>query len=95
MSRPVTLFTGQWADLTLDDLAEKCGGWGFDGLELACWGDHFDVAQAVGDAGYCAGRSPTSSTPPALPRSVPWRSSTRPSSAALRCSRSCAPTTPT
>jgi sugar phosphate isomerase/epimerase len=56
MSRPVTLFTGQWADLTLDDLAEKCGGWGFDGLELACWGDHFDVAQAVNDSGYCAGR---------------------------------------
>ena len=47
MSRPVTLFTGQWADLTLEELAEKCGGWGFDGLELACWGDHFDVAQAV------------------------------------------------
>ena len=56
MSRPVTLFTGQWADLTLEDLAEKCGGWGFDGLELACWGDHFDVAEAVSDPGYCAGR---------------------------------------
>src|ERR687897_885233 len=47
MSRPVTLFTGQWADLPLADLAAKCGDWGFDGLELACWGDHFDVAQAV------------------------------------------------
>ena len=45
MSRPVTLFTGQWADLPLADLAEKCGDWGFDGLELACWGDHFDVAR--------------------------------------------------
>ena len=56
MSRPVTLFTGQWADLPLEDLAEKCGGWGFDGLELACWGDHFDVAEALRDAGYCAGR---------------------------------------
>ena len=56
MSRPVTLFTGQWADLTLEELAEKCGGWGFDGLELACWGDHFDVAEAVSDSGYCAGR---------------------------------------
>jgi len=56
MSRPVTLFTGQWADLTLEELAEKCGGWGFDGLELACWGDHFDVARAVSDSGYCAGR---------------------------------------
>jgi sugar phosphate isomerase/epimerase len=56
MSRPVTLFTGQWADLSLEELARKCGEWGFDGLELACWGDHFDVAQAVSDPSYCAGR---------------------------------------
>jgi sugar phosphate isomerase/epimerase len=54
MSRPVTLFTGQWADLPLAELAEKCGGWGFDGLELACWGDHFDVRAALSDDGYCA-----------------------------------------
>ncbi len=56
MSRPVTLFTGQWADLTLEDVAAKCAGWGFDGLELACWGDHFDVRQAVTDDAYCDGR---------------------------------------
>src|SRR5919198_3285005 len=56
MARPVTLFTGQWADLPLDELAAKGGEWGFDGLELACWGDHFDVAQAVAGTGYCAGR---------------------------------------
>jgi sugar phosphate isomerase/epimerase len=56
MARPVTLFTGQWADLTLDDLAARCAEWGFDGLELACWGDHFDVAAAVSDPSYCAGR---------------------------------------
>ena len=56
MARPVTLFTGQWADLPLEDLAAKCGEWGFDGLELACWGDHFDVAQAVSDPSYAAGR---------------------------------------
>jgi sugar phosphate isomerase/epimerase len=54
MSRPVTLFTGQWADLPLSELAPKCAEWGFDGLELACWGDHFDVAQAVRDPGYAA-----------------------------------------
>ena len=54
MSRPVTLFTGQWADLTLSDLAAKCGAWGFDGLELACWGDHFDVAAAMSDSSYVA-----------------------------------------
>jgi sugar phosphate isomerase/epimerase len=56
MSRPVTLFTGQWADLTLADLAATCAEWGFDGLELACWGDHFDVAEAMRDPGYAAGR---------------------------------------
>ena len=54
MSRPVTLFTGQWADLPLADLAAKTAEWGFDGLELACWGDHFDVAAAVRDHGYAA-----------------------------------------
>jgi sugar phosphate isomerase/epimerase len=56
MPRPVTLFTGQWADLPLEELAERVGGWGFDGLELACWGDHFDVAEAVADPAYCRGR---------------------------------------
>jgi len=56
MARPVTLFTGQWADLTLEDLAAKCADWGFDGLELACWGDHFDVAAAMRDSGYAAGQ---------------------------------------
>jgi sugar phosphate isomerase/epimerase len=53
MPRPVTLFTGQWADLPIADLARRCGGWGFDGLELACWGDHFEVDRAVADDGYC------------------------------------------
>lgn len=56
MSRPVTLFTGQWADLPLEILAEKAASWGFDGLELACWGDHFDVQQALSDPDYCQGR---------------------------------------
>ncbi|WP_028061259.1 sugar phosphate isomerase/epimerase family protein [Candidatus Solirubrobacter pratensis] len=56
MTRPVTLFTGQWADLPLEALAAKCGEWEFDGLELATWGDHFDVAQALSDPGYCAER---------------------------------------
>jgi sugar phosphate isomerase/epimerase len=56
MARPVTLFTGQWADLPLSELAARCGAWGFDGLELASWGDHFDVVAALRDDGYCAGR---------------------------------------
>lgn len=55
-SRPVTLFTGQWADMPFGQLAEKAGSWGFDGLELACWGDHFDVEKALGDEEYCRRR---------------------------------------
>jgi sugar phosphate isomerase/epimerase len=56
MARPVTLFTGQWADLPFTELAEKAGAWGFDGLELACWGDHFDVDAALADEAYCRQR---------------------------------------
>ncbi|MGZ4197044.1 MAG: sugar phosphate isomerase/epimerase family protein, partial [Solirubrobacteraceae bacterium] len=53
MTRPVTLFTGQWADLPLAELAKKATEWGFDGLELASSGDHFDVPTALADASYC------------------------------------------
>lgn len=56
MARPVTLFTGQWADLTLDTLAGKAKSFGFDGLELACWGDHFEVDKALSDDKYVRGR---------------------------------------
>jgi len=56
MARPVTLFTGQWADLPLEELAAKAADWGFDGLELACWGDHFEVDRALSEPGYAAGR---------------------------------------
>ncbi len=54
MARPVTMFTGQWADLPLADLARKVKGFGYDGLELACWGDHFEVKKALEDSSYCA-----------------------------------------
>lgn len=54
--RPVTLFTGQWADLSLEVMAAKAASFGYDGLELACWGDHFDVPLAIKDKGYCATR---------------------------------------
>lgn len=53
MSRPITLFTGQWADLPLEVVAAKAAAWGYDGLELACWGDHFEVDRAVGEEDYC------------------------------------------
>jgi sugar phosphate isomerase/epimerase len=56
MPRPVTLFTGQWADLPLAELAQRAAVWAFDGLELACWGDHFDVAEALADPGYVTDR---------------------------------------
>jgi sugar phosphate isomerase/epimerase len=56
MTRPVTLFTGQWADMPLESLAQKARQWGYDGLELACWGDHFDVERALADDRYCDGR---------------------------------------
>ena len=39
MPRPLTLFTGQWADLPLADLAPLVKKMGYDGVELACWGD--------------------------------------------------------
>ena len=53
MSRPVTLCTGQWADLPVTVLAEKASSWGYDGLELACWGDHMDVEKAASELNYC------------------------------------------
>jgi len=53
MARPVTLFTGQWADLPLEELARMAADWGYDGLELACWGDHFDPDQGARSKSYC------------------------------------------
>jgi sugar phosphate isomerase/epimerase len=52
----VTLFTGQWADLPLAELAPRVAEWGYDGFELACWGDHFDVAAALADPAYVGKR---------------------------------------
>jgi len=52
MARPVTLFTGQWADLPFELLCAKARDFGYDGLELACWGDHFDVDKALSDRNY-------------------------------------------
>ena len=50
MARPITLFTGQWADLPFEEVARLAGEWGFDGLEIACWGDHLDVSRHDDDA---------------------------------------------
>jgi sugar phosphate isomerase/epimerase len=56
MARPVTLVTGQWADLPLAELAPLAREMGYDGLELACWGDHLDVRRAAADREYADGR---------------------------------------
>ncbi|MEU0966223.1 sugar phosphate isomerase/epimerase family protein [Streptomyces sp. NPDC005917] len=52
MPRPITLFTGQWADLPFEDVCRLAGKWGYDGLEIACWGDHFEVDKALADDDY-------------------------------------------
>ncbi|GAG02036.1 unnamed protein product, partial [marine sediment metagenome] len=59
MARPVTLFTGQWADLPLEELCKKARDFGYDGVELACWGDHFEVDKALSDDTYCARKRET------------------------------------
>jgi sugar phosphate isomerase/epimerase len=38
--------------MPLEVVAAKVAAWGYDGLELACWGDHFDVRRALGDPAY-------------------------------------------
>ena len=52
MARPVTLFTGQWADLPFEQICAKAKSFGFDGLEIACWGDHFDAEKALETDSY-------------------------------------------
>jgi sugar phosphate isomerase/epimerase len=56
MTRPITLFTGQWADLPFEEVARLAGEWGYDGLEIASWGDHLDVNKAADDPDYVANR---------------------------------------
>ena len=53
MPRPVILYSGQWTDLPLEELAQKAGEWGYQGFDLACWGDHFEVQRALSEDDYC------------------------------------------
>jgi sugar phosphate isomerase/epimerase len=53
MPRPVLLFSGQWTDVRLEVLAPKLAEWGYQGLELVCWGDHFEVQRALSEPDYC------------------------------------------
>ncbi len=52
MSKPITIFTGQWADLPFEEICRKASSWGYDGLEIACWGDHMEVQKAAHDPVY-------------------------------------------
>lgn len=56
MPRPILLFTGPWADLPLEVLAAKAAEWGYDGLELCCWGDHLDVVRGSSDDEFAPAR---------------------------------------
>ena len=81
MPRPVTLFTGQWADLPLAELAPLAQEMGYDGLELACWGDHFDV-----DRGARAARLRRRASWALLADARPAAATrSRPTSSARRC----------
>jgi sugar phosphate isomerase/epimerase len=56
MVQPITLFTGQWADLSLNEVAGLASGWGYDGLEIACSAEHLDVWRAAEEPNYLAER---------------------------------------
>src|SRR5947209_4678245 len=53
MARSIILFTGQWTDLPLQELAPRASSWGYQGLELCCWGDHFELPSARSQDEYC------------------------------------------
>ncbi|MCL2229827.1 MAG: sugar phosphate isomerase/epimerase [Treponema sp.] len=52
MARPITLFSGQWADLPFENFCDKAKAFGFEGIEVACLGDHLDLKNAATDAKY-------------------------------------------
>lgn len=52
MSRLVTLMTCQWADLDIETVCKKAKEFGYDGLEMACWGNQLDLKRAVEDDKY-------------------------------------------
>ncbi|MDO5749539.1 MAG: hypothetical protein Q4Q42_07885, partial [Planctomycetia bacterium] len=41
--RPVTIITGQFGDVPAEELFNRMSSFGYDGLELACGTDHFNV----------------------------------------------------
>jgi sugar phosphate isomerase/epimerase len=53
MSRMLALFTGPFVDLPLEAVCAKASEWGYQALDLACWGEHFAVQRAVSEPAYC------------------------------------------
>lgn len=51
MARPVTIFTGQWADLGLEEMCRTAKDMGYEGLEIASWGQ-IDLQKAAEDPEY-------------------------------------------
>jgi sugar phosphate isomerase/epimerase len=49
----VILFSGAWSDLALEDVAQLTADWGYQGLELCCWGDHLEIQRALAEPDYC------------------------------------------
>ena len=43
MARKVTLYTAQWADMSLETICRKASEMGYDGLELACNDNHLNL----------------------------------------------------
>jgi sugar phosphate isomerase/epimerase len=56
MSRPILLSSDRWADLPLETLVPQVAEWGYQGLDLSCWGDHFEVQRALSEEEYCSGK---------------------------------------
>lgn len=54
MGRTVTLFTGQWADIPFEEMCSLAKQMGYDGLEIATWGNHLDIDKAYTDDAYVA-----------------------------------------
>ena len=51
MARPITLCTAQWADMELEPLCKLAKEMGYEGLEIATWGQ-LDVHKAAEDPSY-------------------------------------------
>ena len=52
MARLATIFTGQWTDLPFEEACKTISEIGYEGVEIACWGDHMDVEKAATDPKY-------------------------------------------